>query len=118
MLDRQNDDFLGSFVHPVVGEVAVLARHEFADALDSLRSPQLRKPQEQLKRLQDRRPYRNSGLRIALAQVIRDRKEVRNRARREAELHLSKRRKAASTSASATNSCRLAWPSPSSTAAR
>src|SRR5262249_2397646 len=68
-----------------------------------------------LQTFQDRRPHLKGGGRIARKNVVSGGREVFSRAPREAQLHWSKRRKAASTSLSVANWRRLACVRLSST---
>src|SRR6266850_2400001 len=118
MLDSENDNFLGLIVSSVIDEIRISPRHQLAHALDLLLPSNMRKQNQTLQRFKNRGAHAKPGLRAMSADMVGDLGEIPNRTRRETELHCSKRRNAASTSASVANWWRLACASPSSTAGR
>ena len=76
------------------------------------------KQNEALKRIQNGSPHAKRSRWISFTDIVSDVGKVLCRSRREAELHCSKRRNAASISASVANWRRLACARPSSTAGR
>src|SRR5438105_9262134 len=103
MLDGEDDNFLGLVVSGVIDQIWVPPRHQLAHALDLLWSSNMRKQNQTLERFKNRGPHAKRGLRAVFADIVGDLGEVPSRTRREAELHCSKRRNAASTSASVAN---------------
>src|SRR5216684_2489857 len=110
--------FASSRIDGVINKVGIFPGDELAHALHRLSPSDVGKQDKVLQGIDDGRAHAQRGGRIALAYIIGDVDEVLHRARREAQLHRSKRRKAASTSASLANWRRLAWARPSSTAGR
>src|SRR5262249_29777186 len=118
VLDGENDDLVGGRIERVIDEVGIFPGDELAHPFHRLPPSDLGKQDEGLHGVEDRSAHEQRGGWIARADVVGDVDEVLCRARREAQLHRSKRRKAASTSASPANWRRLAWARPSSTAGR
>src|SRR5215216_2488313 len=118
MLDVEDHDFLGRFIDGVINKVSVFGRHNPSYSGRLLLSADMRKQNQILQALIDGGTYATCRLGVAFANVIGDFNEIRDRARREAKLHRSKRRKTASTSASVANSRRLASARLSSTSAK
>src|SRR5216684_218618 len=118
MLDAEDNDVVGGRIDSVINKVGIFPGDELAHALHRLSPSDVGKQDKVLQGIDDGRAHAQRGGRIALAYIIGDVDEVLHRARREAQLHRSKRRKAASTSASLANWRRLAWARPSSTAGR
>src|SRR4051794_39367773 len=105
-------------ISPIVDEVGILPRDNLAYAVDFLFAPGVRKQQEILERLIDGGAHPNGGFWISFSKVVGDFGKVPAGTACKAKLHRSKRRNAASTSASVANSPRLASARPSSTSAR
>src|SRR5579864_2552007 len=108
MLDVEDHDLFGGLIDSVVNEITISTGYEFAHAFRLLLSAHVRKKQEVLQARIDCRPHTLGGSRISGKDVIGNFDDVRGGARRKAQLHRSKRRNAASTSASLANSPRFA----------
>src|SRR6476620_1528421 len=118
VLDRDDDDFIGGDIHLVIDEIRVSARNQLAHAFYVLQSPCIWKLCQGLHAVENRGAHAGRAARATRPQIVTDCCEVLSRALRKAQLHLSKRRKAASTSASVANSRRRACASPSKTAGK
>src|SRR5882672_828822 len=118
VLNGDNDDFLGRLVDHVIDKIGIGPRHQLANALDLLLPSDLRKQNKVLKRSKDSGAHAQRRLGIPFSKVIGDFAQIPHRSRREEEFNRSKRRKAASISASVEKWCRVACARPSSTAAR
>src|ERR1700722_7744347 len=105
-------------VHSVIDEVAVFAGHQLANTFDGLPPADLGKECKGLQGRENRIAHGQRRSRVPNANVLGNGDKVGCCPRREAELHRSKRRNAASTSVSVANSRRCAWARPSRTAAK
>src|SRR4051794_34009604 len=118
MLDSQDNYFLRRSVGCVIDQIAVALCHELAHAFDLLLPPDMRKQNEALERFKNSGAHAKRGRRVSFTDVGGDFGKVSCRSRRETKFHCSKRRNAASISASVANWRRLACARPSSTAGR
>src|ERR1051325_1136838 len=116
MPNGDDHDLFDGFINRVVHKIGILPGHDLAHALDGLPPSDLGPQNEILQRIEDGAAHTNGSCGISGADIVRDVDKILGRAGCEAKLHLSKRRKAASTSASVANSRRCACARPSSTA--
>jgi hypothetical protein len=118
VLKREDHNLLRSLVDCIIDQIAVFGCNEFADAFDILGTTDRREERQILQGAQYSTPYRERRGSITGMQILGDFYKIARRARREPQLHRSKRRNAASTSSSVANSRRFACANPSSTAAK
>jgi len=108
MLDSKDHDLVVRSIDTVVHEVGISSNDKLSDALDLLPPAQLREKHKVLQRTENDCSHANRSVRISLMNVVGNLSKIVGRAPRKPKLHRSKRRNAASTSASLANSRRLA----------
>src|SRR5271156_4310651 len=104
VLDGENNDLAGTSVQTIIDQIRIFSGHELAHAFNCLTPTGLRKQHKILQRIKDGGAYTQRSIWITLTDIIGNIDQVLRRSRREAKLHRSKRRNAASTSASLANS--------------
>src|SRR5262249_53597491 len=108
MLHIENDDFTCSFVDRVVDEIRIFTRDKLAHAFCLLGAANVWKQNKILQTFIDCRTDALRSGRVSLPNVVSDSRNIFDSALREPQLHRSKRRNAASTSASVANCRRFA----------
>src|SRR6266853_1466979 len=108
MLHIEDDDLVGAFIDHIINDVRVGTGHELAHPLGLLQPSYTREQNQILQACIDRSPHAHGSRWVMVADIAGNGGNIFGCSPREAELHGSKRRNAASTSASVANSRRLA----------